>query len=418
MNGPSLAIGPQAGPVVVTGGAGFIGSNLVAHLARLGYGIRILDNLSRPGVDRNARWLQQTCGSRIELRIGDVRDPSEVASAVREAAAVFHLAAQVAVTTSLDDPLDDFAINVRGTLNVLEAARAQAHKPMVILTSTNKVYGALEDLDLILDRNGYRPAAAEVARAGIGEDRPLSFHSPYGCSKGAADQYALDYTRSFGVPTVVLRMSCIYGPRQYGTEDQGWLAHFLLQALRGEPITIFGDGNQVRDVLFVDDLVDALVRPLRDRRALAGRAFNMGGGVGNVISLNQLLDRIARLTGRRPTVERAPWRTGDQRYYVSDTHAFSAATGWRATIGIDAGIERLHRWISDCVAAHPGSGSTDSGNGQAAAGDERPGLPVAAEGMAVLEHGESIETDGTAAAVACAQPIDRQPPGRTTAGSR
>jgi CDP-paratose 2-epimerase len=181
---------------------------------------------------------------------------------------------------------------------------------------------------------------------GVPESRPLDFHSPYGCSKGTADQYVVDHARSYGLVTTVFRMSCIYGPRQFGTEDQGWVAHFILLALRGEAITLYGDGRQVRDVLFVDDLVDAFLLAREHGPKLAGRAFNMGGGPGNAISLLDLLDRIEDLHGRRPTVDFDQWRTGDQRYYVSDTRAFQQATGWQPKVGADDGIERLYRWLA------------------------------------------------------------------------
>lgn len=333
------------GPIVVTGGAGFIGSNLAHRLASDGHRVRVFDNLSRRGVEQNAGWLRETHGERIELIEADVRDAADVQACVRGAAAVFHLAAQVAVTSSLVDPLLDFEINARGTLNVLEAARMQTRPPAVVLTSTNKVYGGLEDLELSLRDGRYLPTDDAVREHGIGESRRLDFHSPYGCSKGAADQYAVDWARSFGVPTAVFRMSCIYGPRQFGTEDQGWVAHFLLQALRNEPITIFGDGCQVRDILYVDDLIDALQAVMARASELSGSAFNIGGGPNNVISLNDLLARIERLDGRRAQTQYGAWRIGDQRYYVSDTRAFELAAGWHARVGAADGIARLYEWL-------------------------------------------------------------------------
>jgi CDP-paratose 2-epimerase len=259
---------------------------------------------------------------------------------------VFHFAAQVAVTTSLENPQEDFAINALGTLNVLEAARSRPVAPAVIMTSTNKVYGGLEDLELSVQGQRYLPVDAGVAARGIGESRPLDFHSPYGCSKGAADQYVVDYARSYGMTTLVFRMSCIYGPRQFGTEDQGWVAHFILRALRGERITLYGDGMQVRDVLFVEDLVDAFLLAEQHAPRLKGRAFNMGGGAANAISLKDLLERIERLHGERPAVDFDAWRTGDQRYYVSDTQSFERETGWKARVAAEDGIARLFEWLS------------------------------------------------------------------------
>jgi CDP-paratose 2-epimerase len=342
--------GPR--PVLITGGAGFIGTNLAHRLATNGERVLIYDNLSRPGVERNLAWLRQTHGERIAVRIADVRDGAALAAAVAGAACVVHLAAQVAVTTSLVDPATDFAINAGGTLNLLEAIRNTPDPAPLIFTSTNKVYGAIEDLTL--ERRMQRYAAPGAARAyAIDESRPLDFHSPYGCSKGTADQYVLDYARSYGLPAVVFRMSCIYGPHQCGTEDQGWVAHFVLRALKGEPITIYGDGRQVRDVLYVDDLVDAFLLALQHMDALSGQAFNIGGGPENTTSLLELIERIGALHGHRPEILPGAWRTGDQLYYVSDFRKFSQATGWRPKAGIAEGLERLYAWLSERQHAAP-----------------------------------------------------------------
>lgn len=331
---------------LITGGAGFIGSNLAHRLLGMGERVRVLDNLSRPGVEQNLQWLRETHGERLEMIVADVRDGAKVRQAMAGITQVFHFAAQVAVTTSLLDPQDDFSVNAQGTLNVLEAVRAQRTPPPLVLTSTNKVYGGLGDVGLEVRDGRYAPLDAALQANGVPESRPLDFHSPYGCSKGTADQYVVDYARSYGLVTTVFRMSCIYGPRQFGTEDQGWVAHFILRALRGEAITLYGDGRQVRDVLFVDDLVDAFLLAREHGPKLAGRAFNMGGGPGNAISLLDLLDRIEDLHGRRPKVDFDQWRTGDQRYYVSDTRAFQQATGWQPKVGADDGIERLYRWLA------------------------------------------------------------------------
>jgi CDP-paratose 2-epimerase len=277
--------------------------------------------------------------------VADVRDADAVKRAVAGTTQVFHFAAQVAVTTSLDDPRHDFAVNAQGTLNVLEAARSRPKPPAVLLTSTNKVYGGLYDIEMELDGQRYQPVDENIRALGVSEARPLDFHSPYGCSKGTADQYVIDYARSFGLTTCVFRMSCIYGPRQFGTEDQGWVAHFILRAQRGEPITIYGDGKQVRDILFIDDLVDAFLLAEQNRDKLAGRAFNMGGGPGSTISLLDLLDHIEQLHGSRPQISFDDWRTGDQRYYVSDTRAFEQATGWRRKVDAGDGIARLYDWL-------------------------------------------------------------------------
>ncbi|MCW3054263.1 MAG: NAD-dependent dehydratase [Chthonomonadales bacterium] len=336
---------------LITGGAGFIGCNLADRLLREGKRVLALDNLARSGVERNLHWLRKTHGDRYQLLAADVRDVQAVASAVQGAEAVFHFAAQVAVTTSLDCPTHDFDVNARGTLVLLEALRALASPPPLLFTSTNKVYGGLEDLRLRLAGTRYEPEDAWTRGAGVSELRPLDFHSPYGCSKGAADQYVRDYARTYDLPAAVFRMSCIYGRHQCGNEDQGWVAHFLLRALRGEPITLYGDGRQVRDVLFADDLVEALLLA-RDgvmRGPLRGEAFNIGGGPTNTISLLELLDRIAELDGRRPRICFEDWRPGDQRYYVSDTCRFRKATGWQPRVGASEGVETLYHWLREHV---------------------------------------------------------------------
>ncbi|HZF99009.1 MAG TPA: NAD-dependent epimerase/dehydratase family protein [Pseudoxanthomonas sp.] len=332
-------------PILITGGAGFVGTNLAARLLGEGRPVLIYDNLSRPGVEHNLRWLRACFGERLQVEIADVRDRHLLREAVAGVSQVFHFAAQVAVTSSLEDPVADFEINLRGTLNLLEAVRQADTPPPLVFTSTNKVYGALEDVALEATETRYQPSDPGLRQTGIGEARPLDFHSPYGCSKGGADQYVLDYTRSYGLAATVLRMSCIYGPHQFGNEDQGWVAHFLIRALEHKPITLYGDGRQVRDILFVEDLVDAMLLCQERMPQLRGRAFNMGGGAANTTSLIELLERIGRLTGAQPQVSRSSWRTGDQRYYVSDTRAFTAATGWTPQVDVEEGVARLHHWL-------------------------------------------------------------------------
>jgi CDP-paratose 2-epimerase len=332
-------------PVLITGGAGFIGTNLAHRLLSAGQPVLLFDNLARPGVEHNLRWLHQTHRNLVDIEIADIRDPEAVSRVVREARQVFHFAAQVAVTSSLADPAEDFEVNARGTLNLLEAIRAQPSPPALVFTSTNKVYGALDDVGLRRRNQRYEPTSPSLLQMGVSEARPLDFHSPYGCSKGCADQYVLDYVRSFGIPAAVFRMSCIYGPHQFGTEDQGWVAHFLIRALEGQPIVLYGDGRQVRDVLFVEDLVDALLLVQQHMATEAGQAFNLGGGPPNTTSLLELLDLITDIVGRRPEIEFDAWRTGDQRYYVSDTGKFERATGWRPKVSVQEGVERLTRWL-------------------------------------------------------------------------
>jgi CDP-paratose 2-epimerase len=337
---------PAAGRwTLITGGAGFIGSNLTDRLASDGRRVRILDNLSRAGVERNAEWLKRRHGGKVDLLVADVREPAAVAPALADVGTVFHFAAQVAVTTSLCDPGEDFRTNLAATVGLLEAIRRRPRPPRLFFTSTNKVYGGLPEVELRGDGSRYQPVSPEIRDHGISERHPLDFCSPYGCSKGAADQYVLDYARSFGLETVVFRMSCIYGPRQFGTEDQGWVAHFLLRALAGRPITLYGDGRQVRDVLFVDDLVEAFLRTERRLPSLAGQAFNVGGGPPNTLSLLELLGLIEELTGSAPEVHFEPWRTSDQRYYISDTRRLGELAGWRPRTGVREGVARLLDWL-------------------------------------------------------------------------
>lgn len=338
---------------VIVGGSGFIGSNLAENLLRNGEQVTILDNLSRPGVAQNLEWLKDLHGERLAVSIADIRDPDAVESVIAEARVIYHLAAQTAVTTSLVDPVEDFEINARGTLNILEAVRKTGRKIPTVFASTNKVYGALSDID-IRNLDGRDMPADEALRVhGVSEDRPLDFSTPYGCSKGVADQYVLDYAKSYGIPTAVLRMSCIYGPRQFGTEDQGWVAHFLIRALAGEPITIFGDGNQVRDILHVSDAVAAYRAVMAKIDRFQGRAFNLGGGPQNAVSLNVVLSEISQILKCEVKVYHAEPRTGDQRYFVADTRRMRSAMGWQAKVGWREGLKDLADWLRNNRARTP-----------------------------------------------------------------
>lgn len=337
----------HAAYTLVIGGAGFIGSNLAHRLLSQGKRVLVFDSLARAGVEQNLRWLRAQHGDRLLVQIGDLQEPTALTTAVRQATAVFHLGAQVAVTTSLVDPLHDFAVNAQGTLNLLEALRTQKKQIPFIYTSTNKVYGALSDLALEATDTCYQPVDRQLCQSGISESRNLAFHSPYGCSKGAADQYVLDYAHTFGLPATVFRMSCIYGPRQFGTEDQGWVAHFLRRVRAGQSITIYGDGKQVRDILFVDDLLNALLLAQSHIHKTAGEAFNIGGGPRNAISLLQLLELMQTLQDVPVRYTFDEWRPGDQRYYVSDTRKFQQMTGWRPQVGVQEGLQRLSRWVDE-----------------------------------------------------------------------
>ena len=327
---------------LITGGAGFVGTNLATRLLADGGHVRILDNLSRPGVEQNLRRLLHRYGKRVHVKLGDIRDPLLLRNAVRDAGAVFHFAAQVAVTTSVADPVSDFAVNAEGTVRLLEELRRLDDPPPLLFTSTNKVYGSLEHVRLRRRGERWEPTDDNVRANGIGEDARLDFCTPYGCSKGTADQYVLDYAKTYGLPAIVFRMSCIYGPHQHGTEDQGWVAHFVLRTLADETLTIYGDGAQVRDVLHVADLVRAFLLVREGIDALAGQAFNVGGGPDSTLSLLELVDLLEELHGARPALRSADERLGDQRWYVSDTSRLREATGWSPRIGPVEGVGSLY----------------------------------------------------------------------------
>ena len=334
-----------SGTVLVTGGAGFIGCNIADRLAGSGHSVRIFDNLCRPGVERNLAWLRARHGDRIESIVADIRDARAVDHACEGVDAVFHLAAQVAVTTSFADPVEDFQVNLGGAINLLEALRRQGRRTPIMFASTNKVYGDLADIPLRLQDDAYLPVDDALRAQGVDERRPLEFHTPYGCSKGAADQYVLDYARSFGLPTCVLRMSCIYGPRQMGTEDQGWVAHFLIRALASQEISIYGDGRQVRDILHVSDAVDAYLAAWSSIDAVSGRAFNIGGGPQNAVSLRQLLAHLERLVGQPIRLNFSDWRPGDQRYFVANHMAARTALGLGRPRDWQDGVADLAQWL-------------------------------------------------------------------------
>lgn len=329
--------------VLILGGAGFIGSNVASWILRHSSAkVHVFDNLSRPGVRNNLEWLQQIAGNsgQLQITVGDIRDAAHVERVVRRATEIYHFAAQVAVTTSVGDPRLDFDVNLAGTFNVLEAARKSGNRPFLLFTSTNKVYGDFGSSDLYVEGDRYRSRNAE----GTSESQPLDFHSPYGCSKGAADQYVRDYARIYGLRTVVFRMSCIAGARQFGTEDQGWVAHFLYSALRGNPITIYGDGKQVRDVLCVDDLVRAFEAARQLPASPAGRIYNIGGGPENTVSLLELIGLVEKLTGKKMRIQYDQPRPGDQLFYVSNFSQFQRDTGWKPEVSPTETLKRIHEF--------------------------------------------------------------------------
>jgi CDP-paratose 2-epimerase len=331
---------------LVTGGIGFIGTNLSHRLLSDGYEVILFDNLSRAGVQHNLDWLKVEHGKQLQFVQGDVRDFDAVLKAMQNVDFVFHLAAQVAVTTSVSNPREDFSINAQGTLNVLEAARRQEPMPVVLYTSTNKVYGGLEHLRIVERSSRYE---FENLPDGVAETCPLDFHSPYGCSKGAADQYVRDYHRIYGLPSIVFRMSCIYGPHQFGNEDQGWVAHFCLTGIQGGHITIYGDGKQVRDLLYVDDLVELMLRACNNINRIAGQVFNVGGGPINTISVwTEFRDVLRPLIDKLPSMKFGEFRPGDQKVYVSDIRKAQTQLGWAPGVKIAEGLGTLiNSWKMD-----------------------------------------------------------------------
>lgn len=328
--------------VLITGGAGFIGVNAAAYYISRGWAVSIFDNFARRGTKDNAGWLKK-CGP-VQITQGDIRNLAAVGRWVgqKNAGLILHLAAQVAVTSSVAQPLDDFEINALGTVNLLESLRKLKRPPLLIYASTNKVYGGMEEITV-----GRRGDRYEFSHRpdGISEDSPLDFHSPYGCSKGSADQYVRDYQRIYGLPTVVFRQSCIYGPHQHGNEDQGWVAHFMKAALQGSPLTLYGDGRQIRDILFVDDLIAAFDRARLCSRRVAGEIYNIGGGPDRTLSLRELMSWIESRTGRRLVVRKHGWRPGDQKVYVSDIRKAKRELGWAPKTSVRDGLENLWNWL-------------------------------------------------------------------------
>ena len=331
---------------LITGGAGFIGSNYVHRLLKRGEKVTIYDNFSRAGTPRNLEWLKQEFGEKaFDVIVGDVRDADRIAESGQGADVIVHLAGQVAVTTSVINPRDDFESNALGTFNVLEAARLSRRNPIFIYASTNKVYGGMEDVELFEEPTRWR--YKDLVK-GCPETQPLDFHSPYGNSKGCGDQYVRDYSRIYNLPTVVFRQSCIYGTRQFGIEDQGWVAWFIIAAVMGKPITIYGDGKQVRDILFVDDLLDAYDLTVEKIDVARGQVYNLGGGPANVMSVwAEFGSKLEKLIGGKIEVARGDWRPGDQRVFYADINKAEKELGWKPKINVEAGVQKLFEWVKE-----------------------------------------------------------------------
>ncbi len=328
----------------ITGGAGFIGSNYVYRLVQRGEDVTVYDNLSRAGAPKNVAWLEKDFGKdSFRLIRGDARDAARLAESAKGADVIVHLAGQVAVTTSVTNPRDDFEANALGTFNALEAARLSGKNPIFLYSSTNKVYGGMEDVEIVEEATRWR---YKDMVNGASESQPLDFHSPYGCSKGTGDQYVRDYARIYGLRSVVLRQSCIYGPRQFGVEDQGWIAWMTIAAVTGKPITIYGDGKQVRDVLHVNDLLNAYDAAIEKIDTARGQVYNMGGGPKNVLAVwAEFGPILERLLGKKIEVARADWRPGDQRVFYADYSKAKRELGWEPKIDLEEGIEMLFDWV-------------------------------------------------------------------------
>jgi CDP-paratose 2-epimerase len=330
----------------ITGGAGFIGSNYVSRLLERSEKVIIYDNLSRAGSTRNLAWLQGKYGEKaFQLIEGDVRDAELLTVSIHSADVIVHLAAQVAVTTSVTNPREDFEINAQGTFNALEAARLSERNPVFLYASTNKVYGGMEDVQVVEDATRWKYANLPL---GCPETQPLDFHSPYGCSKGSGDQYVRDYARIYGLPTLVMRQSCIYGPRQFGVEDQGWVAWMIIAAVTGRPLTIYGDGKQIRDILNVDDLLNAYDAGIDRIAAVKGQVYNLGGGPANTMAIwTEFGPLLEKMLGRPVPVERSDWRPGDQKVFVADIRKAERDLGWKPKVGVSEGVGMLFEWVKE-----------------------------------------------------------------------
>ncbi|HRJ57816.1 MAG TPA: SDR family NAD(P)-dependent oxidoreductase [Anaerolineales bacterium] len=328
---------------LVTGGAGFIGSNYVHRLLARGEKVTIYDNLSR--TKRNIEWLKNEFGENaFDLIVADVRDADRITEAAKTSDVIAHLAGQVAVTTSVTNPRDDFESNALGTFNVMEAARLSGRNPIVIYASTNKVYGGMEEVELFEEPTRWR---YKDLVNGCPETQPLDFHSPYGCSKGTGDQYVRDYARIYNLPTVVFRQSCIYGPRQFGIEDQGWVAWFIIAAVMGRPMTIYGDGKQVRDILHVNDLINAYDLAVEKIDIAKGQVYNLGGGPVNVMSIwAEFAPKLEKMLGKTLNPARGDWRPGDQRVFYADVSKAKKELGWEPKVGVDEGVQMLFDWVN------------------------------------------------------------------------
>ena len=332
--------------ILITGGAGFIGANTAGHYLKKGHDVTVYDNLHRKNVEKNIEWLKKTFDKRtLSVKIADVRNYRMLKNEIKKADVIFHFAGQTAVTTSIEKPMEDFEMNAIGTFNVLEAMREQGSKAIMVYSSTNKVYGEMSRVRTASRGKRY----VSIESPSIDESETLSFYSPYGNSKGTGDQYTLDYARMYGLRTIVFRQSCIYGTHQFGVEDQGWVAHFSACAIQGKPITIFGDGKQVRDILFIDDLVEAFEKAVRHIGITAGEVYNIGGGIDNTVSLLELIEMLEKRSGKKIKTKLGKERLGDQKNYVSNVDKAYRDFGWRPTTSVKTGINKLYTWLENAL---------------------------------------------------------------------
>lgn len=330
--------------IVITGGAGFIGSNLASRLLANGERVLIYDNLSQPGSDRNLQWLKESFEGELQIRIADIRDSYALGEALYHSKQVYHLAAQTSVDISASAPYEDYQINAGGTLGLLECLRSLSQPPTLVYTSTSKVYGPLSEIELVRELTRYIPQNQQIRRHGIDESFSLNYFSPFASSKGTSDQYVLQYARTYSLPAVVLRLGTVYGPHQLVQGEQGWVTQFIQRAFNQEPIILNGDGMQVRDLLYVDDLIDALILAQSNITRMSGEAFNIGGGQSNTLSLLEFIQMIESLHGEKPYIRLTDWRIGDQKYYVSNNRKLEQLIDWSPTVKVQDGISALYEW--------------------------------------------------------------------------
>jgi CDP-paratose 2-epimerase len=332
---------------LITGGAGFIGCNLVDYFLNKGFEVKVFDNLSRKGTEKNIEWLKSNHKTNLEFIKNDIRKFDSLLEAAKNVDMIFHTAAQVAVTTSIKNPREDFEINALGTLNVLEAARQSNSDPIIVFTSTNKVYGNNVNKIPLVEKDTRYEFVDSNYKGGIPEDfsTDAEEHTPYGSSKYTADIYIRDFFNIYGLKTVTFRMSCIYGTRQFGNEDQGWVSYFIISSFFNRPIVIYGDGKQVRDVLYIDDLIRAFELAYQNIKKTKGKVYNIGGGAKNTMSLLELLNMLKNL-GLNPKYKFDKWRPADQKVYISDIKK-AKEFDWAPKITPKEGVKKLLNWVKE-----------------------------------------------------------------------